>query len=278
MKRLRSGIKEAFTLLEVVVVIAILGIVTAIGADIIANVYEQYIIQRAQYKAAIKTELASLEIANRLRYAIPGTVYRIKNDGTKEPIVSPMSGNTDDYMGIQWVGYDREGFEYTPGRPGWSGFCDLDLSGRDFIKTPGSNLSALDTIKSNLGGGANGWWVYFADDPTPNQVQSFNSSYRIINLTTIPSTQVRHLTEQYKMAWSSYAVIVQNGQMRLYHHLPARSDYNITLSTDTYDILLNSVTAFKFKGSESTIRFKICKTENISMDTNITTCKEKAVF
>ncbi|MCB4762456.1 MAG: type II secretion system protein, partial [Sulfurovum sp.] len=43
-------------MLEVVFVTVILGIVASIGAEIIANVYESYIVQRAQYRAAIKTE------------------------------------------------------------------------------------------------------------------------------------------------------------------------------------------------------------------------------
>ena len=67
-------------MLELIFVIVILGIVSSIGAEIIAKIYGQYIIQRAQHRASIKTELAATQIANRLRYAIPGTVYRIKSD------------------------------------------------------------------------------------------------------------------------------------------------------------------------------------------------------
>ncbi len=58
--------RRAATLLELTFAIAILGIVASIGSEIIVRVYEQYIVQRAQYRASFKTELSAFEIANRL--------------------------------------------------------------------------------------------------------------------------------------------------------------------------------------------------------------------
>jgi len=58
-------LRRGFSMLELIFVIVILGIVSSIGAEIIANVYESYIVQRAQHRASIKTELAAIQIANR---------------------------------------------------------------------------------------------------------------------------------------------------------------------------------------------------------------------
>ena len=95
----------AFSMLELVFVIAILGIVASIGAEMVAKVYEGYIVQRAEHKATMKTELAATQIANRLASAIPGTVYR-KNTGETviEEITDDMSLAGDQYTILQWVG------------------------------------------------------------------------------------------------------------------------------------------------------------------------------
>ena len=110
---MKRKMRSAYTLLELTFAIAILGIVASIGSEIIVKVYEQYILQRAQYKASFKTELSALEIANRMRYAIPGTVYRIKVDGTKESFASALTATGDTYRGIQWIDYDGESFNAT---------------------------------------------------------------------------------------------------------------------------------------------------------------------
>ena len=139
---MKRKMRAAYTLLELTFAIAILGIVASIGSEIIVKVYEQYIVQRAQYKASFKTELSALEIANRLRYAIPGTVYRIKDDGSTEPFASALTATGDIYRGLQWIAYDGESFNATasatPRRPGWSGFCDLNASRTSrFHRNPG---------------------------------------------------------------------------------------------------------------------------------------------
>lgn len=94
-------------MLELIFVIIILGIVSSIGSQIIVQVYESYIVQRAQYRATMKTELALTQIANRLRYAIPGTVIsRLNKTGTPTPITDIGTLNVNDryYNGSDMMG------------------------------------------------------------------------------------------------------------------------------------------------------------------------------
>lgn len=272
--------RRAFTLLELTFVIMILGIVASIGSEIVVRVYEQYMVQRAQYRASFKTELSAYEIANRLRYAIPGTVYRIRTDGvTKEPLSSdiPAGSTGDDYIGLQWVGYDREGFEATaaatPRKPGWSGFCDLDASNKDLIVTPGSDLDTASTIISNLGGNIAGSKIFFAKDTNTtvdNNISSATGEQIVLTAATN-----RRMSEHYKLAWTSYALVVVGGDLYLYYDFAPQ---HATALGTTRSLLLKNVSTFKFSGTENTIRFKICKDEDIGLDDNITACKEKAVF
>jgi len=259
-------------MLELVFVIVILGIIASIGAEIIAKVYESYIVQRAEHRATLKTELAATQIANRLSAAIPGTVYRIRNNNNYESIEADFSGTTgDDYKGLQWVASDKDSFNAAT-TPGWSGFCDIDVSTQSSIITPGSDLNATDIIIKNLSNNSktvSNAAIYFPYDLNGHDIST--GTGELITL----DNNVSKIVEHYKLAWSSYALIVEGGNLYLYYNfnpLPA------TPVENTRSLLLENVSTFKFKGAGRTIRFKICKEEPISADINISACKEKAVF
>lgn len=266
----------AFTMLELIFVIVILGIVASIGSEIIVKVYESYIVQRAQHRATLKTELAATQIANRLISAIPGTVYRIRTTNAYEPIDSNFPGSVDgdDYKGIQWVGSDTDSF--TTSTPGWSGFCDINASTTisPIISTPGSNLDTTTTVITELAGGTFPSFnptVYFPYDSTAYPVTTPSG-----NTLTFTGTIPIHIVEHYKLAWTSYALVVENGDLYLYYNF---SPTPATLYTaGTKSLLMKNISTFKFKAAGRTVRFKVCKEERITEDVNITACKEKAVF
>jgi prepilin-type N-terminal cleavage/methylation domain-containing protein len=269
---------NAFTLIELIFVVVILGIVASISSQLIATVYQNYILQRAQHRASLKTELAALQIANRLAAAIPGTLYRIRNDDHYEKIDSRfsvgMGGNS--YKGIQWVGADTDSFS-TATNPGWSGFCDLNKSSRRSIVTPGSDLILTHTIITNLNGGSfSSVWhpvLFFPYEESP---------YRInlpLTGTTIKlmGSGASHISEHYKLAWSSYALLLEDGDLYLYYGfdpLPART----IPANAKRSLLLRHINVFRFKSTGETIRFKICKEERVGDEFNVTSCKEKVVF
>jgi len=270
-KRLRP----AFSMIELVFVIVVLGIVASIGSEMIVKIYDSYIVQRAQHRATLKTNLAATQIANRLISAIPGTVYRIKgtNPNTYEPIDSDFGGSDGNaYIGIQWVASDTESFNSTtsPGKPGWSGFCDIDASTQTSIETPGSILTSTTTIINNLFPSSNRIAIYF-----PYDLTDYNASITDADTITLTGTGATHIVEHYKLAWSSYALVVEDGDLYLYYNF----DPSVGVSRgNTKSLLMKNISTFKFKGGGQTIRFKVCKEERISEDLNITACKEKAVF
>ncbi len=263
---------SAFSMLELIFVIVILGIVASIGAEVIAKVYEGYIVQRAEHRATLKTELAATQIANRLASAIPGTVYRKNSDASViEEITDDMSLSGDQYTVLQWVGSDTDSFSATA-TPGWSGFCDIDASTATSISTPGSALGTTTLIMTKLGGGSPSPVLYFPYDPTPYPATIAGTTITLTGGAT-------HIVEHYKLAWTSYALVIDqtDGHLYLYYNFSATP--TAALGT-TRSLLMKNVSTFKFKGSGRTIRFKICKQEQISenINENITACKEKAVF
>jgi len=278
-------------MVEIVFVIIILGIVSSIGAEMIADVYEGYILQRAQHRASVKTDIATTQIANRLRYAIPGTVYRIKSDGSYESVETSLSADGSDYIGIQWVGTDNDSFialkDDDTGanrRPGWSGFCDLDNSSRTNLNSPGSNFNIADTIiqnlskdssgnaKSNLGMSA----VFFPGDNQEHNIADATSTADLEDDLSLDDDGAVTFVEHYKLAWSSYALVVEDNDLFLYYNFEPTPQTPYT--NGQKELLMKNITTFKFKAAGQTIRIKICKEEQISEDVNVTSCKEKAVF
>ena len=277
---IQHKLRKAFTFLELTFVIAILGIVASIGSEIIVRVYEQYIVQKAQHKSAFKTELVALQIANRLRDAIPGTVFRILNNDNLEPL-SSTAGLTDDYKGLLWVGASGESFEASDGSPGWSGLCDLNntVTSKNSIVTPGSDLTLASSIITNLGGNIVGSKLFFANETnatTDHNISSVTNTTATITLTNIGGATPRRVSEHYKLAWTSYALVVVGGDLRLYYNFPATRAANYT--TESNNVLMENISSFKFSGSEAGIRFKVCQDENITATSTITACKEKAIY
>jgi Tfp pilus assembly major pilin PilA len=261
-------------MLELVFVIVILGIVASIGSEIIVKVYESYIVQRAQHRATLKTELAATQIAKRLESAIPGTIVRRNalSGGVIEGINDDMSLDGDDYIALQWVSADTDSFNtYNDAtqKVGWSGFCDINVSTKNSIVTPGSELSLANTIKGNLGSTSN-FAIYF---PYDTNTTAYFGSGTTDTITLDNNTS--HIVEHYKLAWTSYALVVTDGDLYLHYNFSPELGVDIG---NTKSLLMKNISTFKFMGAGRTIRFKICKQEPISEDVNITACKEKAVF
>jgi len=271
--------RNAFTMVELIWVIVVLGIVASLGAEMIANVYKQYVLQRALQKAESKTELAALQIANRLRYAIHGTLVAKTTITVQGVDLRSIPATTDEYDALQWVGADGDSFEAitsTDRKPGWSGFCDLNSSTSSTLKTPGSNLALANTIIGKLSGGNKSLSdaaIYFPGDsndtgytisgsPASDQLSMDDNLSRIV--------------EHYKLAWSSYALSVENGNLYLYYNFTPQK--NASVATAKKSLLIRNISVFKFRLDGQTLRFKICKSENFGGDFNVTACKEKAVF
>jgi len=152
-------VHSAFTLLEVIFVLVILGIIASIGSSILVQVYESYITQNALYKVNAKTELTSTQIVNRLSYAIPGTT--ISKDLNKINTAQESVENIGwiklknipavdtNFTTIEWIGYDNDSYSAYP-QPAWSGIANYIRSTQNILRTPGSNIPNVVTIMQNL--------------------------------------------------------------------------------------------------------------------------------
>jgi len=313
--------KRGFSLLELTFVIVILGVVASIGSTLIAQLYENYMTQRAMHRATLKTELAINQIVNRLTHRIENSVISRKADGTYIPLADMVYDTTNtDRAVLEWIGYDNDSFEAQT-TPGWSGYCDVSATASPNISTPGSNLGFTSKVIKNLAGGTvptlallynlNG----LKDGNIPQGPDCFgydgNTScihkVSISNNTTLttnrPAGSTTSISDQYKLAWSAYAIVAVNkdalyGGVRDGAIVPDSDDtprsFDLELrynyqpwagkqfdnANTPRSILARNVTSFKYSESGGTIRIKLCATERIgdANSTNISVCKEKVVI
>ena len=297
-------------MLELVFVILILGIVASIGSQIIVQVYESYITQRALYRSSTKTELAATQLANRLAYSIPGTIIGRQDDNITFRAIENIPIGSTTYKTLEWISADADSFGAITAttnlgrRPVWSGYCDVDASTLDSLSTPGSRLSKLSAIINNLSPttkGIGNTAVLFPSTYTARTVGfagtgSNNSDIHPVSGATTDENLTlatrgvgvgRTIKEHYKLAWSSYALKpinphVMPGTTGTVFDLQLWYDYQ-PWNGESYTngnsvILIRNVSVFRFTGSGNTVRFKICQRENIGEGITTNTCKEKAVI
>jgi prepilin-type N-terminal cleavage/methylation domain-containing protein len=307
--------KKAFSLLELIFVIVILGVVSSIGSSIIVQVYENYITQRAMHNVSVKTELAINQIVNRLTYRIDSTVIARDPNGANNFLPLSALGydvtNKDKFI-LEWIGYDEESFS-SGTKPNWSGHTDIDTTTRTNIRTPGSHLTKVRTIVQNLAGNTNepSLSLFFSLKRQPFSTDIINTGpacygYDDANMTCIHQVSISdnrnftatmpsgvNISDHYKLAWSAYALVAVDRSGAVLTSLSDAVDFDLELrynyqpwagrqyndTTTSKKILLRNVTAFKFSERGGTLRLKLCATEKLDgIKTNISICKEKVVI
>lgn len=308
------NMKKAFSMVELVFVIVVLGIVASISADTIAQVYRNTIPQKATNIAAIKAELAAQQIANRLRYAVPWSMVARNTNNTNPVKLGDVSTNDINDKVIEWISVDGDSFEATT-PPGWSGYCDdVTNSSTTNCSTPGSNLANTNAVIGSLGGaGIIDAIVIFdryndLEGCNPTGEQYAPSTVGLIGTdtqcafpllgtgggTNLTFANVpKRRAETYSIAWSAYAIEPVNErdingdgandvfdlQLR-YNYQPWQGDTYANASSQT---IATNVSVFKVSQNsiaQDDIRFKICIKQPIGggVDDFISMCKEKAVM
>lgn len=331
--------QNAFSLIEVVFVLVLLGIVSTIGSSIIVQVYESHITQRAIYNASTKTELVANQIVNRLSNRIPNSTISKDHSAFLAGDTPIKEGNwvelkdltpSNNFTTIEWIGADNDGFSVAQ-NPLWSSLCNYPNSAKKGISVPGVDATMkgqMSNIMSNL---SNGKVMLTASRSAAILFQEENNLYnsteayspecmgllgdtniscifpvRLVNdsftflFTPVHNSTEKRVTERFKLTWSAYTIALEpnpnNGLNTLFLYsnyqpwknntgaLPSGADGILFNSSENYidngtkKTLLTNVSSFTFSEIGDSIRFKICVSERLNRDENLTTCKEKVVL
>ena len=306
--------KRAFTLLELVVVIVVLGIIAMMSFNAIMNIYSNYFQTRTVNELETQTEIALEQISKRLEHRIKPSVIARKPSGGFLPLNDSRVNLNSGYEILEFIPYAYEIFNDVPsgnkaGR--YSGYVDLaNSSPTTGLISPGSNFATevIETIKDltckdDASGcvdfeNKNGGVVAIFSDVYYDVQNSFG--YKGISNLDIAKVGVKsidgdtleisgfggkQISEQYHLAYTANAIVPEqsadpkdaaNGvfDLNLYY------DYRPWMG-EKYKpngekaTLAKNVTRFVFTEKNGVIVLKLCMR---AKNAETTICKSKAVY
>lgn len=301
--------KKAFTLLELVFVIVIIGILGKFGVEFISRAYQSFIYTKINHSLQAESAMAVESIAARLQYRIKDSIIArdtsIAGLNNFDALGSIQAANATNYTILEWVGSDIDGFRGDVS-PMWSSVMDVDRGNNlnmfsfmtdarltnTLIQNLSDNNSDNDELALYFIGSTNDITTAYAWDGVTTTIDNGNGAMKNINsftfVNSIPyyetaftlNTAISEVSEYYSLAWSAYAVIFANGELTLH------SDYQPWLGEDytnanRKDLLMKNVETFQFVAIGSLVKIQVCvKSDIVDTQDNggYALCKEKTIY
>ena len=290
---------SAFTMLELVFVIVIMGILGKFGVGFLAGAYSDFIYSKVNNSLQAQSEMAVESIATRLQFRIKDSIIARKDNGDFKSLSSSTYGS--DATILEWVGSDIDGSRGIKS-PLWSGIIELDLSSASTLKSPETNTTALndliETLSHSSGTGIDNSAIYFIGSDSDinaygwdgvalsehnssvmhpimrgDNLDEFNSSIAGVDFSGTD------IYEYYQLSWSAYAVKYNGTKLTLYY------DYQPWEGEGYLDgqsaLLMENVSTFRFKAVGSVVKIQVCvKSDIINGDAggDYSLCKEKTIY
>ena len=305
--------KRAFTLLELVVVIVVLGIIAMMSFNAIMNIYSNYFQTRTVNELETQTEIALEQISKRLEHRIKPSVIARKTDGAFLALNDSGVNLDAKYEILEFIPYAYEIFNDVPsgnkaGR--YSGYVDLaNSSPATGLISPGSNFSTevVETIKDltckddasgcvdfeNKDGGVVAIFsdVYYDVQNSFGYEGISNLDIAKVGVKSIDSNTLeisgfggKQISEQYHLAYTANAIVPEqsadpkdtaNGVFDLNLYYDYRPWTGQGYKNGEKATLAKNVTRFVFIEKNGVIVLKLCMRAKSS---EITICKSKAVY
>ena len=291
--------KSAFSMLELVFVIVVIGILSKFGVELMAGAYQNFLFTKINNKLQNQSATAVEFIAKRLSYRINDSVIAKKADDTFVGIQSIVPG--DQYLVLEWVSRDIDGWRGNT-QPFWSGIADLDVSSNAFINTPMTNdTNVTDLIKilsygdSDISDAA----IYFIgsnsdittgygwDGTAITAANRLSASMHPITGSAVNQLDGNFsdvtLYEYYQLAWSANAVYLEaDGKGNNTYDLVFYYDYQPWNGEKYNDngvkssVIMQNVSTFQFRAVGSMVKIQVCVESNLAEEHSL--CKEKTIF
>ncbi|WP_107831450.1 prepilin-type N-terminal cleavage/methylation domain-containing protein [Campylobacter concisus] len=306
--------KRAFTLLELIIVIVILGIIAMMSFNAIMNIYSNYFQTRTVNELEMQTEIALEQISKRLEHRIKPSVIARKPSGGFLPLNDSRVNLNSGYEILEFIPYAYEIFNDVPsgsnkaGR--YSGYVDLaNSSPATGLISPGSNFTTevIETIKDltckddasgcvdfeNKDGGVVAIFsdVYYDVQNSFGYKDNLNLDIAKVgvkstdgNTLEISGFANKQISEQYHLAYTANAIVPEqsadpkdtaNGVFDLNLYYDYRPWMGQGYKNGEKATLAKNVTRFVFIEKNGVIVLKLCMR---AKNSEITICKSKAVY
>ena len=294
MKRL-----NAFTMIELIFVIVVMGIVANFGMEFLAKSYGGFIFSKVNNTLQAKSATAIEFIASRLQYRIKDSIISRVYNGDQDDFRALQEADEDDNM-IEWTQIAIDSFrgDY---KPFWSGVLDLDLGNKDKLVLLESNTTAINEIIDALSYGysdVNDSVLYFIGAPSDinefgwdaNEITDQNKTlHRVkaddnnesIFLPKVSNFEGVDIYEYYHLSWSANAIALTDynettkmGTLKFfYNYQPWEGDSYKDANTTT---IMENVSTFRVMAIGATIKIQVCVKSNLVEEYSL--CKEKTIF
>ncbi len=298
--------KKAFTLIEIIVTIVILGILAAGTFVSLKHLYLRSAKSKILSESSFTTQIVVDQIAALLYDRVPATVIGYKLNGDFEPIANILS---TDFKILQWIGTSVEAHKSGY----YSGFIDLDASDKNTstavsFEIDGGDINASFKNKFGRDRNADDIALIFAgsfDDASLSSSSDFNSSFGwhgnpsnlIYTFTTSDNNlsfdiKPQEVYEKYYLVDSAYAIARKEDITPPCSSVDASDDANTLYlfynfrpwkAQDFCDgnvtVLAEGVRGFKAGVINNNIYFSLSISKEIrGSDNNLSISKEKVVF
>lgn len=237
---------RAFTMVEVVFVVVILGIVGVAGGQAILKVYENYLLQGVYHQLELESRRLTTQVSRQLENAVWETI-KVQDPASQDKVL----WRAKNLEALQGTYRDIGGGE-AMNIPLFTGFVDLENSIDKTIRVP-RLFSGIDQLNTSLIGKD----LYFAratklkDDNTPineanrHQITAINATADTLMLAEIPEeiSDIAYVIEPevYKFRLET------NGDLSLY-------------IGDTSHLMAHEVKSLELwkEGQDSLVRIRLC--------------------
>jgi prepilin-type N-terminal cleavage/methylation domain-containing protein len=291
---------SAFTMIELIFVIVIMGIIGKFGVEFLAQSYNSFIRSTVNNKLQANSQSAVEFIANRLQYRIKDSVIARTAIGATPVSVANATGAN--FRVLEWIEYDYDSFRGNT-LPLWSGIIDLDSSNATILESPDSNTTNINNFISNLSNtasnindaalyfiGANndietgyGWdgntTTIDAQQGAMHPIQSVAGQPNQFTSSTGTNFTGVDLYEYYQLAWTANAVVLSNdGNLTFYYNYQPWEGEGPANGSSS--LIMQNVSTFQFIATGSILKIQVCTKSDILQNDggDYSLCKEKTIF
>lgn len=305
--------RNAFTMIELIFVIVVMGILAKFGVEFLARAYENFLFSSTNNKLMSKSASAVEFISNRLQYRIKDSV--IVRQTVNNPGFIPLANANPltTYLVLEWVAVDIDGYRSTSD-PLWSGILDLDAGialGTNTLVSPGTETNSSEALIRTLSYGDRGIddaALYFVGSNNDingygwdgNALTTQNSIMHPIqdvagNITQFTSSNGDDFSgvdvyEYYQLAWTANAIVVDYNATTNMSSLEFYYDYQPWNGDKYYDAgknikhftLIEDISTFQAIALGSIIKIQVCAKSDIILgkagEGGYSICKEKTIY
>ena len=284
--------RAAFTLLELIFVIVIMGILAKFGVEFLSQAYKNFLFSSINAALQSQSEAAVETIASRLQYRIKDSIIARESGGGFSALAGYTAGSAEI---LEWIGTDIDGLRGNS-MPLWSGVINLGLSGATMLKSPETNTTAIDNFIDTLSygdSGINNAAIYFIGSDSDINNYGWNGTALADHNTSVMHRinaganidefvsgigvdfNSTDIYEYYQLAWSAYAVVHSNdGNLTLYYDYQPWEGESYTSGKS--QLIMENVDTFRFKAIGSIVKIQVCVKTDLVEEYSL--CKEKTVF